>query len=177
MNLVYGYISSNDKFSKDPERSLRNLSFSSPIFEQSFQTEFSVVKERYGRRYTLANIRGLKNLHINTYLLAGIGGVYFNPKTKYDGIEIPQSSNNGQSELSSGATYPKYVLAIPVGIGFKYGINRKLSLGIEYGNRFVMSDYLDNHKQVYSKHNDSYMLMTFIVSYKLRTTRSGLPKF
>lgn len=175
LNLIYGYISAADKYSKEETRRDRGVSFTSPIFEQTLQGEFSIVKERYGRRYTISNIRGFKNLHINTYLLAGIGGAYFNPKSKEN--DIPITENNGQHHLSVGETYSKYTMVIPVGIGFKYGINRKLSFGIEYGNRFTMTDYLDNHKDINSKHKDSYMFMTFLISYKLRTTRSGLPKF
>jgi hypothetical protein len=180
-NLIYGYMAGADKYSSYTARQ-RGVSFSSPIFEQSLQAEYSVVKERLGRRYTLSNIKGFKNLHINTYFIVGFGGVSFNPTTKAPdstGVirEIPKDENNGQSAFSDGGTFPHYTMIIPVGIGFKYGINRKLSLAIEYANRFTFTDYLDNHHDTFSKGNDSYMFMTFTISYKLRTTRNGWPKF
>lgn len=174
INFLYAYVSGNDKYSGEIGRKNRNESFSSPIFEQSLMAEFSVIKERYGRRYTVSNIRSLQKLHINTYLFAGVGGFWFSPKTKIDGILI-----DGQSSNSTGESYKTYQIAIPVGIGLKYGVNRKLNIGLEYGNRFTFTDFIDNHKDVNpgNKHNDNYMLLNLIFTYKLRTTRSGLPKF
>lgn len=174
INLIYGYVSANDKYSGFPGRQLRDLSFSSSVFEQSIQAEFSVVKERYGRRYTVSNIRSLKKLNMNTYFFVGAGGFMFNPKSKWHGISIP-----GQHSLSTGEAYSKYQFAFPVGVGVKYGINRKMNIGLEYGNRFTTTDFLDNHKDRSSanKANDTYMFLKVIISYKLRTSRSGLPKF
>lgn len=170
-NLIYGLMGANDKYSKDEQRRDRGISFLSTIFEQSMQFEYSIVKERLGRRYTLSNIKGLKNLHINTYVIAGIGGVSFNPTLKINGLSdtIPNTA--------VVTNYSKYAMVIPIGIGFKYGINRKLSLAIEYANRFCFTDYLDGFKDVNSRSSDSYMFMTFSISYKLRTTRNGWPKF
>ncbi|OFX59328.1 MAG: hypothetical protein A2046_12980 [Bacteroidetes bacterium GWA2_30_7] len=174
VNILYTYVSGNDKYSGNPDRQGRNESFSSPLFEQSLTAEFSVVKERYGRRYTVSNIRSLQKLHINTYLFAGIAGFSFHPKTKIDGIHI-----DGQPSYSTGEPYKTYQLSIPVGIGLKYGVNRKLNIGLEYGNRFTFTDFIDNHKDISpgNKSNDNYMLLNLIFTYKLRTTRSGLPKF
>jgi len=41
---------------------------------------------------------------------------------------------------------PKYPFefAVPFGVGFKYAINKKTSLGLEWTYRFTFSDYLDN---------------------------------
>ncbi|OFX22245.1 MAG: hypothetical protein A2033_07145 [Bacteroidetes bacterium GWA2_31_9] len=173
-NLLFTYVSGYDKYSGSISRKNRGESFSSPLFEQSLMAEFSVIKERYGRRYTMGNIRSLKKLHINTYLFFGVGGFWFSPKTKIDGIQI-----EGQASRSTGESYKTYQLAIPIGIGLKYGVNRKLNIGLEYGNRFTFTDFIDNHKDVSSgnKGKDSYMLLNLIFTYKLRTTRSGLPKF
>lgn len=174
-NLLFTYVSGNDKYSGNIGRKERNESFSSPLFEQSLMAEFSVIKERYGRRYTMGNIRSLKKLHINTYLFIGVGGFWFSPKTKVNGIQIEGQNTT----FSTGEVYKTYQLAVPVGIGFKYGVNRKLNIGLEYGNRFTFTDFIDNHKDLSpgNKANDNYMLLNLIFTYKLRTTRSGLPKF
>lgn len=165
LNIVYGGISADDKNTQLDVRRLRGLSFTSSIFEPSLQTEFSLIKEREGRKYSIQNLKYFKFKYLNTYLIAGVGAVMFNPQGKKDGVEVPQGS------------YSKTALAIPVGIGLKYGINRKWSIGIELTNRYTTSDYLDNHSDIHSKANDSYFLMMYQFSYKLKTTRSGLPKF
>lgn len=174
LNILYTYMSGNDKYSGNIGRKNRNYSFSTPLFEQSLTVEFSVIKERYGRRYTISNIRSLQKLHINTYLFTGIGGFWISPKSKVDGIAI-----EGQPPRSEGKIYKSYQLAIPFGIGLKYGVNRKLNIGLEYGNRFTFTDYIDNYSDYVpgNKSNDNYMLLNLIFTYKLRTTRSGLPKF
>ncbi|MBU0764725.1 MAG: hypothetical protein KJ607_07820, partial [Bacteroidetes bacterium] len=77
-----------------------------------------------------------------------------------------------------GANVLSYQLAIPVGVGFKYGINRRLALGLEYGYRKTFSDYIDGISHPpYSKAKDVYMFLMVSVSRKLRTSRSGLPTF
>jgi hypothetical protein len=180
LNFIYGYVAADDKYSGFPGRRDRGISFSSYLFEQSLVGEFSIVKERFGRRYTLGNIKSFKKLKINTYLFGGVAGFAFNPKTKYvndsTGVVV---SGHEQHPFSKGEKYSKYQLALPLGIGFKYGINRKLSFNVEYGTRFTFTDYIDNHNDRHkmNKSNDSYMFLTFCFIYKLRTTRSGLPKF
>ncbi|HBF88538.1 MAG TPA: hypothetical protein DDX39_07845 [Bacteroidales bacterium] len=165
LNFIYGSISANDKNTSDPGRNARALSFTSSIIEPSIQAELSILKERSGRKYSLSNIKYFKFKYLNTYVLFGAGVVIFDPKAQKEGIDIPQG------------TYNKTALSIPVGIGFKYGINRKWSFGIELSNRYTTSDFLDNHSDKYSKANDSYFVMLYQFTYKLKTTRSGLPKF
>ena len=150
-NLIYGLMGAADKYSKELTRQERGISLSSQIFEQSLQFEYSVVKERLGRRYTISNIKGLKNLHINTYFIAGVGNVnFFNTVTKVFNkkVEATETNFNGQDiRFSDGAVYKKSSLVIPIGIGFKYGINRKLSLAVEYGNRFIITTiHIQNQK-------------------------------
>lgn len=164
-NLVYANISGSDFNTDLASRAGRGLSFSSPIYEFSGQVEFSIFKERFGRKYTIKNISRAKLKDFNSYFLIGGGVFSFNPKPKKFGEEIPVGD------------YSKINYNIPVGMGVKYGINRDYSFGVEVANRFTFTDYIDNHKDTYSKANDSYLFIMFNVSYKLKTSRSGLPKF
>ena len=164
LNLVPAFLNASDAYTDNQVRSNRGGAASTFIFETSIQLEYSLIKERYGRRYTFSNISHLSFSHINTYVFVGIGGLYYSPKrtiVKETGVGEPGN----------------FTAAFPVGIGFKYAINRVYTLGIELGNRFTTSDYLDGHSDKYSRANDSYTFLMFNITKRLRTSRKGLPRF
>ncbi len=165
LNLIYGRIHGSDIYTEKPSRNNRNVTFSSGLFEPSLQFEYSVLKERLGTRYTFRNLKRFKLTYVNTYIFLGVGGILFNPKLNW----VSPSNKNEK--------FHKFNLTIPLGIGFKYAINRRTSLGLEFGQRYTSTDYLDGHSDKYSKARDSYSFLTLNVTYKLKTARSGLPKF
>ncbi len=215
--LSYGMLSGSDKITSEASRRNRNLVFKSPLTELSAQIEYSIIKERVGHRYNLRRIRGVKGFKTNTYLFAGIAGFWFNPKGQTadgDWHALQPLGTEGQELIPSREKYSRVSVAIPYGIGFKYGINRKWSFGLELGMRKTFTDYIDDVSTTYyinseiaenngeiaayladpsdgenpswtasnqqrgnSDNNDSYMFMVFNLTYKLRTTRKGLPKF
>jgi len=166
MNLIYGSVSGSDAYTTNEGRAPRGGSFKSPIFETTFQAEYSILKERFGTRYTFQYMKKFKFSHVNTYLFAGVGGFFFNPKMSFTGL------NTNKNESFSNVN-----LAMPVGIGFKYGINRRYSFTIEMGQRFTSTDYIDGWSDTHSKARDSYGFVLVGITYKLKTARSGLPKF
>ena len=134
------------------------------MIEPSFQLEYSLIKERYGRRYTFSNIRRFNFNHVNTFLFIGVGGLFYFPDKSID--------------IDNGIGDPGIFAAVfPMGIGFKYSINRVYTFGIEFGNRFTTTDYLDSHSDKYSTANDSYFFLMFTFAKRLRTSRKGLPRF
>ena len=163
--MSFTFVSGDDALTEAPGRKNRNVSFSSPLFETAVQAEYSILKEKFGNRYTFSNMRRFKLKNVNTYLFAGVGGFFFNPKGNFN---VPSNKDESFSKIS---------VAFPMGIGFKYGINRKLSFGMEIGPRLTLTDYLDGISDVYSTANDSYMFLVFNLNYKLRTARSGFPRF
>jgi hypothetical protein len=165
LNLIYGRVYGSDLYSKS-NRAGRNATFYSGIFETSGQIELSILKERLGTRFTFRNLNRFKMTNVNTYIFVGIGGLLYYPRPKY-ALVITNRFDK----------YHHFCLTLPIGIGFKYGINRRASLGIEFGQRYTTSDYIDGIKDKFSKANDSYYLFNINVTYKLKTTRSGLPKF
>jgi len=165
LNFFYGRLYGSDMFTESPGRSRRNVTFSSGVFEPSIQAEYSILKERLGTRYTFQNLKRFKFTYVNTYVFIGFGGLFFNPKLNY----IAASNKN--------QPYHKVNLTFPIGVGFKYAMNRRTTLGLEFGQRYTSTDYLDGHSDIYSKARDSYAFVTIIVTYKLKTARSGLPKF
>lgn len=166
LNFYYGRIHGSDTYTESPGRNRRNVTFSSGLFEPSIQYEYSVLKERLGTRYTFRNLNRFKLTYVNTYVFLGIGGILFYPKPEYS-----------SAKSNTIKKYSHFNLVIPIGIGFKYAINRRAALGLEFGQRYTTSDYLDGHSDKWSKARDSYSFLTLNVTYKLKTARSGLPKF
>lgn len=218
----YGILRGDDKTTEQIHRMNRNLHFRSPIMELSIRGEFEFLKEREGHRYTLRKVRGLKGIKINSYLFAGIGGFYFNPKAKYDGkwYALQPLCTEGQGIVPTRKKYSRIQVSVPLGLGFKYGLDRKWSIGAEFGLRKTFTDYIDDVSSTYidkeilraakgdvaaylsdpsfgynegtvgepgwtaanqqrgdSFDKDSYMFLEITLTYKMRTTRKGMPKF
>ena len=167
LNLNYAWFSASDKLTTYRNREDRGITTKTSMFEFSLQAEYSIIKEKLGSRYTFMNMNSFSLASVNTYLFAGFGGFYFNPK----------STTTNTPPSGTYESYNNIALAFPIGIGFKYGLNRNSALGLEYGLRYTTSDYIDNHKDICSEANDAYMFLTLHYVYKLKTSRSGLPKF
>jgi hypothetical protein len=177
--MVFAYLKMSDAYTQWLNRENRGIDVRTPLFETSIQGEWLLNKEKMGRRYTLSHFRGGRNfsiLYVNTYLFLGVGGYYFSPQVHTGGVWVPADiSNFGRT--SRKETYSSTQLVVPFGIGFKYAINRKWKLGLEFGNRKLFTDYLDHHSDVYSVADDSYFFFEINLIKKLRKTRHGLPKF
>lgn len=165
LNLIYGRISGSDSYTEAESRKSRNVTFSSGLFEPSIQYEYSILKEKFGARYTFTNLQDFKLGYINTYLFVGFGGVLFNPKVNW----ISPSNKNEK--------FHHFNMVIPLGFGVKYAITQRTSLGLEFGQRYTSTDYLDGHSDKYSKARDSYSFLDINITYKFHTALSGLPKF
>lgn len=153
VGLTYGVLSGNDKSTDEKYRKNRNLNFYSHLLEFAGQFEYSLIREKIGHRYNLRRVRGLKGFKLNTYLFAGIAGFYFNPYGKHpitdEWVALQPLGTEGQGLVGSREKYSRLQLAIPFGIGFKYGINRELSIGIELGARKTFTDYIDDVSSTY----------------------------
>ncbi|NDF60464.1 MAG: hypothetical protein EB100_05225 [Crocinitomicaceae bacterium] len=115
----------------------RNLSFNSDIYEVSADIQFSYLPFQIGHK----KYRG------TGYLFSGIAYFQMNPYLNYlgDRIELRTLGTEGQNTpLNSEGYYSQNQFALPVGLGFKYGIGSMFSIGMEYGMRFVFTDYLDD---------------------------------
>ncbi len=165
LNLIFGFMRASDTYTQWDPRQNRNVISNTILFENSMQVEYSIQKERFGTRYTFSNLRRFNFRNVNTYIFAGVGGVFAAPSLRSD-----WSSNKNEA-------FHKYNFNFPFGFGLKYGINRRLAFGIDIGHRYTTSDYLEGFSDIHSKGKDSYIFIIFNFAYKLRTARSGLPKF
>jgi opacity protein-like surface antigen len=164
MNLVYGFVAGNDQDSRNDGR---NYSFTSTIFEPSFQFEYYLIPENKALSSgALFNRRGMLNNYskIYVYLFGGIGGVISNPKLK-----------DGEGNNITKDNFSKFGIAFPFGAGLKFTIDSKWSLGFELGRRFTTTDYIDGYTSKHSEHKDIYDFGMFSVIYNIKSDRRGLP--
>lgn len=143
-NGLIGYVMADDALSSTPSQRERNLSFRSWLFEFSLVGEFNFFKYKAGDTYN----------RWTPYIFGGLALFKFNPCADLDGTlyELQPLGTEGQ-----GTTfYPdlkKYSLvsgALPFGIGIKYNITERLTLGWEWGFRWTFTDYLDDVSGVYA---------------------------
>jgi len=149
--ITWAILAADDASSASEGRKMRNLSFSSNIFEFSFHGEYYFVKEKANPRYSFSSLHSIRNL--SAYFFTGASVIYFNPKAKLDGTkyELQPLGTEGQGVHDSmPSPYSKIAIGWPIGLGAKYMLTKKISVGIEISNTFTTSDYIDDvHHQYY----------------------------
>jgi len=116
----------------------RNLSFRSNILEFSL-----------GAEYTVMNMDKHK---FSPYLFAGIGVFHFNPRAYYGSggtHKLRELGTEGQGLAGYPGIYSSMAVEYPLGIGFKYVINKKIMLMGEFCYRPTGTDYLDDVSTYY----------------------------
>lgn len=150
-HLTYGRVSGDDKLTTEAFRSFRNLNFFSDIYEFNVNFEGAFQKEQIGHRYRLRNVRGMRGYELYMYGFAGIGVFYYDPKTEYNGnvVSLRPLRTEGQGLVPTRKEYSSIGVCIPVGIGFKYTIDRYWGVGLELGIRKTFTDYIDDVSTTY----------------------------
>jgi len=150
--LTYGMVSGNDALTDEKYRNNRNLNFRSPILELSAQVEYYFLPEKSKNLYTLAGLRSKKKKRkFTAYLFSGIGVFYYNPKEKLDGkwYDVKQYHTEGQGLPGGPKQFSNFNVAIPVGIGCRYNIDKHWSIGAEFSVRKTFTDYIDGVSGTY----------------------------
>ncbi|MFA5574667.1 MAG: DUF6089 family protein [Brumimicrobium sp.] len=135
--LRYGKVEGYDSDAKDEVQRARNLSFQSNIFELGVGIEFNYLDYKIGN----------SKYFWTPYLFVEIAGFHMNPKAHYNGelVALQPIGTEGQgSSLSSRKPYSLIQMAFPIGIGVKFNIGKWMSASVEYGIRFLFTDYLDD---------------------------------
>ncbi len=150
-HLTYGRVSGDDKLTTEKFRHTRNINFFSDIYEWSLNFEGAFQQEQIGHRYRLKKVKGLKGYELYTYLFAGVGVFYFNPKAEFQGqtYNLRDYNTEGQGYVPTRKKYSTIQLCIPLGIGFKYTIDRQWGVGLEFGIRKTFTDYIDDVSTTY----------------------------
>ena len=152
--LAFGWYSGNDAFSKNEFRRERNLHFRSPLLEFSVYGEYHIIKEKFGKRTSQPKRRNsafswqaIQALPINLYVFGGAAGFWFNPKAQYiDGkwYALQPLGTEGQNFLPTKKRYKRLQMSFPFGLGVRYSLDRRFSIGLEYGVRYTTTDYMDD---------------------------------
>ncbi len=131
-----GMIAGDDNVSNAMEN--RDLKFESKITDISAVVEFNFFNY----------ITGSTRNFITPYIFGGIGVLIFNPEA--DGISLKELGTEGQNVgFDDRSPYQTTQLVVPFGIGFKYSLNKKLGLAVEWGVHKTFTDYLDDVSTTY----------------------------
>jgi hypothetical protein len=185
-NLTYGQLSGDDKLTAEPFRNNRNLSFRSNIFEATLLLEFEIpINKRKGHIYDIRGVRGWTHGGSSLYLFAGVGGLYFNPKTNVDGqwVELRPLRTEGQGLPDGPDEYKPYSWCLPVGLTISKRISPRTSVGIELTYRYTFTDYIDDVSTEYYNPQDIALyvggeegqLASYLSNPSLGLAQEGLP--
>ncbi|MDF3026400.1 MAG: hypothetical protein K0S23_707 [Fluviicola sp.] len=148
-----GMLSGSDALTAERVRNMRNLSFRSFFGMVSQRFEIIVLaNERIGGSYNIPGLRRFTDHNEQLYLIAGIGAMYYNPKALYDGewVTLRDMHTEGQGLPGGPAEYKRITATVPLGIGFRMGINRLWRFGLEATYVKTFSDYIDDvHGEYY----------------------------
>lgn len=145
--IAFGQLSGDDKWSGDEGRRTRNLNFRTILFENSYQLEYSIIKESNARKWNKRRNRKVRGPSFNLYTFAGAGWFFFNPKGEDmygNWVSLQPLGTEGQTANGNDNKYSRFAVCVPYGIGMKIGINRKVDFGFEYGFRYTFTDYVDD---------------------------------
>ena len=139
---TYGNLTGDDA-NLSGAQAERNLSFSSSLIEVGLTMEFNILGFQ---PYALQRV-------FSPYVFAG-GAVYrYNPKAFYEGdwYELQPLGTEGQGleAYPERDFYELTTFAVPFGVGAKYAITDKWTLGLEIGSRLLFTDYLDDVSRTY----------------------------
>lgn len=177
LGVNYGALYANDnwnytavKSAASPEddayqRYIRNQNVRSNTWEPYFMFELAPLRFNPESRGAMRRFQ--------PYIMAGVSYFHFKPQTEYktragdnlgwvdlydlnvegNGISVSEGFSK-ERVADSKPTYKLWQLAIPLGIGVKWDIGRRLALGVEYNYRYCFTDYLDNTSYKYISYND-----------------------
>jgi hypothetical protein len=147
----YGNVFGADSNAEDQYQINRNLSFNSSIIEVAVGFELDLLKYR---------INDMK-FPISPYFFYELAYFRMNPKgvsSTGEDIVLQELGTEGQGTvLSSKKMYSLNQISVPLGIGIKFNIKKRLAVSFEYGIRKTFTDYLVD---VSGKYANPYVLST-----------------
>jgi hypothetical protein len=132
-----GHFYATDTYAKGTRR-FRNLEAQTQYYELAATAELNLTRFEVMDGKTSA-----------PYLFAGIAGFYFNPRARLSTSEktwtnLRPLGTEGQTLEGGKKPYSQLQIAIPMGVGFKIAIAKRVNLGLEAGLRYTFTDYLDD---------------------------------
>lgn len=125
----------------------RNLHMRTPVTEAGVLYEVSLGGFSHfdGRRLVPVVYTGFQMLH-------------FNPRARFQGewMDLQPLGTEGQT-MYGGRAYQRLHPAIPVGLGFRWGMSPRVSLALDVAARFTFTDYLDDVSGAYPDLQSLYL--------------------
>ena len=136
----YARVQGADSESDNRARQGRNLSFSNDLLVLDYKFEY------YPSQLAMADVgkRGRYRTDFKTYIFAGIGGIYHNPKADYQGQKVKL-----RPLMTEGKKYSPVALSIPVGAGVYFTYRKQHRFGFELSWNYTFTDYIDDVSGVY----------------------------
>jgi hypothetical protein len=153
VSLSYGKMEGDDRYADYKEiydedwfRNYRNLHFRSHVFEAAVT----------GEVHLMPYAAGSTKWRIAPYIMGGFGIFNFDPRTEYNGewVRLRPLGTEGQGMPGYGNKYSLIQPCFPVGFGLKYNVTREITVTLEFGHRFTLTDYIDDVSTVYPDKND-----------------------
>jgi opacity protein-like surface antigen len=161
----YGRISGDDANSSRSYANLRNLSFTSDIYEGAVVFEWNLIG---------FNAKRLRE-RWSPYVFAGVSFFRFNPRAFYQGqwydLQPLGTEGQGTTAFPEREPYDLTQWGAPLGAGVRVAVTEKWTLGIELKFTKTWTDYLDDVSTTYVA-QDVLIAENGILAYNL-SNRTG----
>ncbi len=137
----FGNIVANDANSKNEVLKERNLNVNTNLNEVSFVLEFNFLQF----------MQGVGKHRFTPFVYSGIGAVFFQPTTIYQGNRYNLAHLRTEDQLGR---YNTSALVIPYGFGARLSLKENLQLISKVGFREAFTDYLDDVSGFYPDKNN-----------------------
>lgn len=148
--FIGGTLTGKDSNSSSPGRQARDFRFKSTL------NEFHILGEWNFLSNSRSSSRGIVlRQNFTPYVFAGIGMIFFQPEVFQGNVPDPE-----------GTDYSTFNFSIPVGAGFKIGLDDRITISVEGGGRTAFSDHLDGISVLgNSDKNDWYFVGNVMITY------------
>jgi hypothetical protein len=173
-NASYIHVAGNDAESSNIDQVNRNLNFRNQIGEAALGIEINFLK------YSCRDMK----YPFTPYMFVQLGLSYIQPQSKNgdDWINLRELGTEGQGGDLGGKYYSPVQLVIPVGLGFKFNVAKRLAFAFEIGIRKTFTDYIDDIHGYYANNElleaqngslAAYYADPSLVKYGLDGTNNG----
>src|SRR5436190_5105219 len=168
-NLSFGKLKGDDSKYAVPEyRQQRNFNFKTPVFEISELLVADLLKNNLAQQST----------RLSPYLFAGVGLSFLKIKRDWSRFNAEYFSTEASTiqGLAADAQHslPKMIPVLPLGVGIRYSLSKRISLSAETSYRFTFTDYLDGFsKAADPSRKDSYQTHSVGVIYQFQKNNAS----
>jgi hypothetical protein len=168
-NLSVGKLKGDDaKYAVPDYRQQRNFNFKTSVFEISELLVADLLKNNFRRQSS----------RLSPYVFAGVGLSFLKIKRDWSRFNAEYFSSEASTiqGLADDAQHslPKTIAVLPLGIGIRYSLSKRISLNAESSYRLTFTDYLDGFSQSADlSRKDSYQTHSVGIIYQFQKNNSS----